>query len=161
MPKPNLEQAVVIQTYLLKNYAAETSKRTLKQLSACCEWAMRKKLITDNPFKELAKEIRTKKKSRVSRKPFSRTAAQVAEKLLQCSFEQLTFPYFSTITSFMMRSCRKLDQTYRQILPEVANAVGSAIPRLVQKNQLDGGSSRILLSALKRSRVLQKLRGSF
>lgn len=47
-------------------------------------------------------------------------------------------------------------QAYRQVPPEVANAIGSAIPRLAQKNQLDGGSSRILLSALKA--IAQSLR---
>jgi integrase len=73
MPEPYLEDAIAIQTWLLKNYSAEISKRTLKQLSACANWAMRKRLITENPFKELAQEIKLKKKSRVSRKPFTRS----------------------------------------------------------------------------------------
>lgn len=72
-PKPFLEEAIDIQAYLLKNYSTEVAKRTLKHLSACCNWAIRKRLLTDNPFNELAKEIKTKKKSRVSRKPFSRS----------------------------------------------------------------------------------------
>ncbi|MEG3438729.1 DUF3596 domain-containing protein [Pannus brasiliensis CCIBt3594] len=72
-PKPFLENAIDIQTYLLKNYSAEVTKRTLKHLSACCNWAMRKKLIAGNPFQELARDIKTKKTSRVSRKPFSRS----------------------------------------------------------------------------------------
>ncbi|WP_013321086.1 Arm DNA-binding domain-containing protein [Gloeothece verrucosa] len=71
-PKQFLEDAINIQTYLLKNYSTEVTKRTLKHLSACCNWAMRKRLIAENPFKELAKEIKTKKTSQVSRKPFSR-----------------------------------------------------------------------------------------
>ncbi len=72
-PKQFLENAIDIQSYLLKNYSTEVTKRTLKHLSACCNWAMRKRLITENPFNELAKEIKTKKTSRVSRKPFSRS----------------------------------------------------------------------------------------
>jgi integrase len=72
LPQPFLEDAVGIQTYLLKKYAAETAKRTLKGLSGCCDWAIRKRLITNNPFRELFQEIRSKKKSKVSRKPFSR-----------------------------------------------------------------------------------------
>lgn len=72
-PNPFLENAIDIQSYLLKAYSAEVTKRTLKQLSACCNWAMRKRLITENPFKELAREIKTKKTGRVSRKPFSRS----------------------------------------------------------------------------------------
>jgi integrase len=72
-PKQFLEDAIDVQTYLLKNYSTEITKRTLKHLSACCNWAIRKGLITENPFKELAREIKTKKTSRVSRKPFSRS----------------------------------------------------------------------------------------
>ncbi|MBD1847468.1 tyrosine-type recombinase/integrase [Cyanobacteria bacterium FACHB-63] len=73
-PKPFLEDAIAIQSHLLSQYAAETAKRTLKQLSACCEWGIRKKLVSENPFRELAAEIKTKHRraSRVSRKPFSR-----------------------------------------------------------------------------------------
>jgi integrase len=72
-PTPFLEDAIEVQTYLLKSYSTEVTKRTLKHLSACCNWAIRKRLITENPFNELAKEIKTKKTSRVSRKPFSRS----------------------------------------------------------------------------------------
>jgi integrase len=71
-PSPYVEEAIAIQTYLLTHFAAETARRTLDQLSACCNWAKRKKLISDDPFKELAKEIKPKKRNRVSRKPFSR-----------------------------------------------------------------------------------------
>jgi integrase len=73
-PNPFLEDAIAVQSHLLSKYAAETAKRTLKQLSACCDWGIRKKLVSENPFKELAAEIKTKsrKASRVSRKPFSK-----------------------------------------------------------------------------------------
>lgn len=86
-PKKFLEEAIDIQAYLLKNYSTEVTKRTLKHLSACCNWAMRKKLITDNPFKELAKEIKTKKTRRVSRKPFSRSCVAA----IIAAFEQNTY----------------------------------------------------------------------
>jgi hypothetical protein len=45
------------------NYSAETAKRTLKQLNACCNWATTSKLIEINPFKDLAKTIKTKRKN--------------------------------------------------------------------------------------------------
>ena len=86
-PKQFVEDAIDIQNYLLKNYSTETTKRTLKQLSACCNWAIRKQLITGNPFKELAKEIKTKKTSQVSRKPFSRSCVAA----IIAAFEQNTY----------------------------------------------------------------------
>jgi integrase len=67
-----LENAVAIQAYLLSHYAAETPKRTLEGFSACADWAISKKLISENPFRELVKEIKPKKSSKVSCKPFSR-----------------------------------------------------------------------------------------
>ena len=75
-PKFYLEDAIDIQTYLLKTYSTETTKRTLKHLSACCNWSVRKKLIKNNPFVELVKEIKSKKNSQVSRRPFSRSCVE-------------------------------------------------------------------------------------
>lgn len=40
-------------------------------------------------------------------------------------------------------------QRYRQVPPAVAEAVGSAIARLAERGTLEGGSTRLLLSALK------------
>jgi hypothetical protein len=40
-------------------------------------------------------------------------------------------------------------QCYRQVPPAVAEAIGGAIARLTKKGTLDGGSTRLLLSALK------------
>jgi len=46
-------------------------------------------------------------------------------------------------------------QTHHQVPPMVAEAIGGAISRLAKKNMLDGGSARLLLSALKA--IAQKL----
>lgn len=86
-PHPYLEDAVKIQTYLLSHYSAEIAKRTLKQLSACCNWAIGQQLISENPFKELAREITNTSKSRVSRKPFSREGVAA----IISAFEQDTY----------------------------------------------------------------------
>jgi len=86
-PAPHLEDAIEIQSYLLKKFAPETAKRTLEQLSACCRWAIRKKLISENPFLEMSKEIKTKKTSRVSRKPFSRECVEA----ILSAFEKNTY----------------------------------------------------------------------
>jgi integrase len=71
LPTQNINDAVTIRDYLLKVYASETAKRTLKQFNACCNWAVRSKLIQSNPFDGMASEIKSKKTSRTSRKPFT------------------------------------------------------------------------------------------
>lgn len=94
--KPFLEDAIAVQSHLLSKYAAETAKRTLKQLSACCDWGIRKKLVSENPFKELAAEIKAKsrKASRVSRKPFSKECVAA----ILAAFENDTYcPKFTPV----------------------------------------------------------------
>jgi len=49
LPIQDLSEAVAIRNYLLKAYSAEVAKRTLKQLNACCNWAIHSKLIASNP----------------------------------------------------------------------------------------------------------------
>jgi integrase len=111
-PKPYLEDAIAIQAHLLTEFAAETAKRTLKQLSACCNWAMRKKLISENPFKELAQEVKTKKASKVSRKPFSKecVAAIIAafEYNTYCSkYSPIPHSYYAPYVKFLFHTgCR-------------------------------------------------------
>jgi integrase len=111
-PEPFLEDAIDIQSWLLKNYSAEISKRTLKQLSACLNWAIRKRLATENPFKELAQEIKTQKRSKVSRKPFTRNcvAAIISafENDTYCSkFSPLSHSYYAPYVKFLLHTgCR-------------------------------------------------------
>ncbi|MGF2012001.1 Arm DNA-binding domain-containing protein [Nostoc sp. DedVER01b] len=64
LPTADINQAVMVRGHLLSIYSAETAKRTLKQINACCNWAVLSKLIESNPFKDLAKSIKTKRKDR-------------------------------------------------------------------------------------------------
>jgi hypothetical protein len=103
-PYSYVEDAVEIQSYLLKKFAAETAKRTLKQLSACCRWAIRKKLIHDNPFLEMSKEIRTKKTSRVSRKPFC-DLKKILDRLSNFTFQKPVSNF--TFQKFLKNNIKK------------------------------------------------------
>lgn len=111
-PKPYLDDAISIQAHLLSNYSAEVAKRTLKQLSACCNWAIRKKLVSENPFKELAQEIKSKRKSRVSRKPFSKecVAAIISafdHNTYSSKFAPLPHSYYAPYVKFLFhKGCR-------------------------------------------------------
>lgn len=55
-----LDTAVEIRDWLLKRYAAETTRRYLVQFNACCTWAMNSALIASNPFTGLSKQFRRK-----------------------------------------------------------------------------------------------------
>lgn len=72
LPTQDISKAVEIRDYLLKAYSAEVAKRTLKQFNACCNWAVRSKLIDSNPFNGMATEIKSKKGSKTSRRSFTK-----------------------------------------------------------------------------------------
>lgn len=54
---PELASAVEIRDWLLDNYAAETARRTLVQLNACCKWAKESEMLEVNAFEGLQKHI--------------------------------------------------------------------------------------------------------
>ena len=60
--------------WLTANVPNDSTKRLLMHLSACCRWAKRSKLVGDNPFEEMAAEIKLKKVSNeeIEIKPFTR-----------------------------------------------------------------------------------------
>jgi integrase len=60
LPSRDLSEAIAIRDFLIKNYSSNSAKRYLTQLSACCDWAFKSKLITDNPFDGLSGDIRVK-----------------------------------------------------------------------------------------------------
>lgn len=45
LPTSDIKDAILIRNHLLSNYSAETTKRTLKQLNACCNWATASKVL--------------------------------------------------------------------------------------------------------------------
>lgn len=61
LPTHELEQACEIRDYILKSIPLNSAKRFLTRLSACCEWARRSGLITENPFNGMANEIKLPK----------------------------------------------------------------------------------------------------
>ena len=53
----HLETAIEIRDWLLANYSAEITRRTLQQFKACGDWAMNSDLIDINPFEGMQKRI--------------------------------------------------------------------------------------------------------
>jgi integrase len=72
LPTQNLSETREIRDYLLKTYSSEVAKRTLKQFNACCNWAVRSKLLGSNPFEGMASEIKSEKVSTTSRMSFTK-----------------------------------------------------------------------------------------
>jgi integrase len=61
LPTQATKDAVQIRDWLVANKSPDTSKRMLTQFAACCNWAMKSKLISENPFKDMAVDVKVPK----------------------------------------------------------------------------------------------------
>lgn len=64
LPTHELNQAGEIRDYVLKAIPLDSGKRFITRLSACCEWAMRSGLVSENPFDGVAAEIKLPKSAK-------------------------------------------------------------------------------------------------
>lgn len=68
-PSRSLAQAKAIATHLADTLTADTTKRILTQLNACCEWALERDLIDENPFSGLTRRVKVVKSRTIN--PFT------------------------------------------------------------------------------------------
>jgi integrase len=61
LPKQSVDDAVGIRDWLVANKSANATKRLLTQLSACCSWAVKSKMIDRNPFLGMASDVKLPK----------------------------------------------------------------------------------------------------
>ncbi|MBD2259894.1 site-specific integrase [Pseudanabaena sp. FACHB-2040] len=99
---PHLSSSIEIRDWLLANYSAETSRRTIVQLKACCQWAMESSLLKDNPFQGLQRHIQPAKPTENAYASF--TAEERDHVIL--AFDLLN-PYYSDWVRFLFwTGCR-------------------------------------------------------
>lgn len=58
LPVHNLDQANEIRDYVLQTIPINSAKRFIVAINACCKWAIKSGLITENPFDGMAGEIK-------------------------------------------------------------------------------------------------------
>jgi hypothetical protein len=61
LPVKTLDQAIAIRDWLIANRTPLSAKKILTQFSACCNWAVKSQLIEDNPFEDMASDIKVPK----------------------------------------------------------------------------------------------------
>ncbi|MGD1865720.1 MAG: Arm DNA-binding domain-containing protein [Phormidesmis sp.] len=66
LPTHELSHAPAIRDYVLANIPLNSGKRLMTRLSACCQWAMKSGLITENPFIGMAAEIKLPKAKKIA-----------------------------------------------------------------------------------------------
>ena len=70
-PYQQLSQSKLIRDYFFDKLTLNGCKRILRELSACCEWAIDEELIKANPFSRFPSRIRVSKELDIN--PFSKT----------------------------------------------------------------------------------------
>lgn len=65
LPAYNESDAVAVRDWAVANLTADSAKRFITQLSACCNWAVKSKLIDANPFASMASEIKLPRSEKV------------------------------------------------------------------------------------------------
>lgn len=110
MPK-TVEDTVGVRDWLLSKYSSEVARRTLIQLNACFNWAVKSGLIAENPFDGMADDIKKTVRD-TSRETFSceeRDAiiAAFENNTYSSKFAPIPHSYYAPYVKFLfMTGCR-------------------------------------------------------
>lgn len=64
LPTHDLDKANEIRDYILQSIPLDSGKRFITRLAACCSWAIKSGMISENPFEGMAAEIKLPKASK-------------------------------------------------------------------------------------------------
>ncbi|PAX53602.1 tyrosine-type recombinase/integrase [Brunnivagina elsteri] len=106
LPSKNLKDAVAIRNYLVANLSPNSAKRTLTNINACCNWALKSNLIESNPFSGMAKDVQIPKSSRYENdiNPFTR---EERDAIIQAFEESKLYGYYAPLVKFLFfTGCR-------------------------------------------------------
>ncbi len=106
LPTKNLEDAIAIRDYLIANLSANAAKRTLTNIHACCDWALKSKLIESNPFQGMAQEVQIPKSESEENEinPFTR---EERDKIIAAFEESKLYSYYAHLVKFLFfTGCR-------------------------------------------------------
>lgn len=100
LPTDELKDAVAIRDHLLGHVTPDTAKRTLTNISACCDWAVRSQLIEQNPFRDMARDIPKPKSDseEADINPFNR---EERDAVIQAFQESKTYSYYAPLVQFL------------------------------------------------------------
>ncbi|WP_347566129.1 site-specific integrase [Scytonema sp. UIC 10036] len=106
LPTKNLDDAIAIRDYLIAHLSPNAAKRTLTNINACCDWAVKSKLIASNPFQGMTKEIQLPKSESEENQinPFNREERDVIIKAFE---DSKLYNYYAPLVKFLFfTGCR-------------------------------------------------------
>ncbi|NJM22697.1 MAG: tyrosine-type recombinase/integrase [Richelia sp. RM2_1_2] len=106
LPSKSLNDAIAIRDWLVANKTANSAKRIVTQLAACCQWALKSQMISHNPFKGMASEIKIPACQSDSSdiNPFT---LEERDKIIQTFKNNNSYNYYAALIEFLfMSGCR-------------------------------------------------------
>jgi integrase len=106
LPVKTLDKAVAIRDWLIANRSPLSAKKILTQFSACCNWAVKSQLIEDNPFADMASDIKVRHgdSEETDINPFS---VEERDRILEAFKENRYYTHYAAFIEFLfMTGCR-------------------------------------------------------
>ncbi|MEO0684899.1 MAG: tyrosine-type recombinase/integrase [Cyanobacteria bacterium J06649_11] len=106
LPSKSLKDAIAIRDWLVANKTANSAKRILTQLAACCQWALKSQMINHNPFFGMASEIKIPK-SQSGASDINPFSLEERDKIIQSFKDNHFYNHYAPLIEFLfMSGCR-------------------------------------------------------
>ncbi|NJM22230.1 MAG: DUF3596 domain-containing protein [Richelia sp. RM2_1_2] len=106
LPFKTLDKAVAIRDWLIANKTPNSCKRILTQISACCDWAVKSGLIEENPFEDMATDIKIPKGSKEDA-DINAFTQEERDRIIQAFKDSSYYKYYAPLIEFLfMTGCR-------------------------------------------------------
>ncbi|MEA5599250.1 Arm DNA-binding domain-containing protein [Rivularia sp. UHCC 0363] len=106
LPSKSLNDAIAIRDWLVANKTANSAKRIVTQLAACCQWALKSQMISHNPFFGMASEIKIPK-SQSDASDINPFSLEERDKIIQSFKNNNSYNYYAPLIEFLfMSGCR-------------------------------------------------------
>jgi integrase len=119
LPSQSLEKALEIRDYLVSNLKAETAKKYLIYIAACCDWAVEYGHISTNPFLGMAKKIKVIPKQVEDIKPFTK---QERDAIITAFETDTHYSHYTSYVKFLFltgcRTSEAIGLQWRYISPD-------------------------------------------
>ena len=168
LPKKSIDDAVSIRDWLVANRTANSAKRILTQLCACCDWALKSQIISHNPFSGMSSDIRIPK-GQLEETDINPFTLQERDRLIEAFKNEPYYGYYAPLIEFLfMSGCRPSEGValqwkhiskdfscirFEQAVVESENGLVCKKGLKTQKKRLDRKSTRLNSSHVKRSRM--------
>ena len=107
LPSQNLKDSVMIRDWIVANKPPNAAKRLIVQLNACCKWGMKSGLITENPFFDMASEIKLPKNQRGEENEISPFNREERDLIIEAFAKHPHYRYYTSYVQFcFFTGCR-------------------------------------------------------